>query len=88
MHVRVFGANGNQVPSKSLTHVVTVAEHQAKSEKFVVLQDIQYQIHKIVIYVVKIQDEQIFLFLLIHLIVGREQYFLGSDLLQMCGYII
>jgi hypothetical protein len=46
--------------------VVTVAKHQAEAEKFVVLQDIQDQVHEVAVDIIQIKDKKIFLGLLVN----------------------
>jgi len=41
-----------KISSKSFTHVITVAKHQAETEQFIVLQDVQDQVYEVAINII------------------------------------
>lgn len=63
MHIWIFGADWHQVTAKTLTHVISIAQHEAKSEKLVVFKHIQNQVHKVVVDIIQVEDKQILLLL-------------------------
>jgi hypothetical protein len=41
VQVRILGAHGHDIPTYSVAHVVSVADHKAKSEELIVLKDVK-----------------------------------------------